>query len=110
MRGAQRSRRDSWAAQEAFSIYDIGQVSSDRQSQRSREYFRDQFLRIFRLVALADDLPLQVATFGEEGTRGPRLDAGPVFRKGLCLRHVESSGVIEPHNFGERNANTQIAG
>jgi hypothetical protein len=97
---AERIRPDSGASQEAFSICDIGQVGGDRQSQRSREYFRDQFLRIPRLVALADDLPFQVAAFRKEGTCGSRfrkegtcgsrLDARPVLRKGLCLRHVKS--------------------
>jgi hypothetical protein len=58
------------------------------------KYFRDQFLRIFRLVALVDDLPLQVAAFRKAGTCGPRLDARPVLRKGLCLHHGESSGAV----------------
>jgi len=46
--------------------------------------FRIQLLRLFCLVALAHDLPEEIARLGQKGSRRPRLDSGSPLPKAVC--------------------------
>src|SRR5262249_54511712 len=94
---------------QAVRLYDYRTTSCYRPQNRRRACLRHQLFRIFRLVAVADDLPEQAAAIRKEASRRHRLDA----RSALCqgLRAVpDAAGACHVDADGPAGSRKDVGG